>query len=131
MGGLNTVVLEAVCDWGDNRAPLGVGSLGVLKCISDSRKAGKTSRSVPVSQFTALFISVCAPNLMSCSGCHPHLPVMCFPEDVRTMGQQQAWADDTLAWVWSPKEAEVEIFSESSLELLGHDVCDPKVLGPD
>lgn len=47
------------------------------------------------------------------------------------MGQQQAWTDDTLAGVWSPKEAEVEIFSESSLELLGHDVCNPKVLGPD
>lgn len=47
------------------------------------------------------------------------------------MGQQQAWADDTLAGVWSPKEAEVVICSENSLELLEHVVCNPKVLGPD
>lgn len=49
-------------------------------------------------------------------------PVMSFPK-------QQTWAEEALAGVCSPKEAEVVICSENSLKLLGHDVCNPKVLG--
>lgn len=80
----------------------------------------KTSRSVPHLS-PPLFVSLCAPDLVSCSVAVPH--VKCLPEVIRTKGQQQqACADDTLAGVWSPKAAEVDICSENSLELLGHEV---------